>query len=215
MIPFGMFDASLASTVSAFIGNVSDTAADSLSRSFTFNGGTRNGMWVVCILARKATAGTEVAPSSVTFKGVTLTPLVEVLGGRHYTGIFLSPSPIAASGSDAVVATWASVQQTNTVAALYSIDNLSSTTPVATASSTTSPATLNVNTVSGGTVIACGQNASTAAFTWTGAVENFDFLASAVSRSAARADVTATETPRTVSATHGTTDAASASVSLR
>lgn len=205
-----------ARVASTYLGSGNDAGADSTTRTITLNGGVRTGKWAVALTSRKATAGTNVAPTLVRFCGTALTMRKALIDGRNYASIWISTADITSDGTDNVVATWASEDQgQSTFAMLYSLDNLQSTTAVATASSTASPGTLNVNVSAGGCVIACGINAGTANYAWTGVTEDYDNLDGSNGRSSASGDFVSASTPRAVSVTHSTTEGAAVAVSLR
>lgn len=202
--------------VSAFKTSISSSPS-ATSFTHTHNGGVRTGKWVVAIATRRSTAGTNSDPTSVTLAGTSLTKLIGNTNSRQNVSIWISTTDITTDGTDDVVATWASNVQGNALSSLYSITNLTSATPVATAVSSTSPSALSVNTSNGGCVIAIGMNQNTTAFTWANVTEDFDSapFGGALQISGARADFASGSTPQTVTATHSSTEASAASVSLR
>jgi hypothetical protein len=186
--------------------------------SFTHahNGGVRTGKWAVAVAARRNSAGTNTDPSTVTLAGASLTKLVGNTNSRTNVSIWISAADVTTDGTDGVVATWASDAQAGVFSSLYAIDNLQSSTAVATATSSTSPSALSVNVSAGGCVLGVGVNYANSTFTWTNITENTDVLVTGSLRaSSAVADFASAATPKSVTATHSSTEATACSVSLR
>lgn len=193
-----------------------DLSGDSTSRTISVNGGARTGKVVVIVSSRKGTAGTNVNPSGVTLNGVALSAVIQQVSTRNYVSIWISTSDITTDGTDTVVATWASVTQIRTSAAIYSVSGLDSTTAVATNQSTSSSATLSVNTSAGGLVFGGSFTHDTSNVTWSGLTEDQDATVDAADRASAASALTASaSTPLTITATIGSSETAAVSASFR
>jgi hypothetical protein len=221
-IPFGMFKpvagGSPAATVT-FQGAVGGTTTGVTSVTITHNGGVRTGKWVATVGSRKASAGTQTAPTNVTFCGTALTLVVAQAGSgdpRNLESIWISTTDITSDGTDNLVITWTNSSD-RTMTSLYAVDNLVSTTATATASSTSGTPTLNLNVSAGGVIIAAGTNTNPTAFTWTGLTEDDDQSVGggAEQFSTASGAFASAGTPQAVSATHGATAAACVIASFR
>lgn len=143
------------------------------------------------------------AINSVTVGGVAATQLVTRLtaaGGNSYlAGIYIADVPSGTSG-DIVITT--SAAAVNCYIGFYYARNVSSTpgdTASAGATGGTSPVTLNVDTLNGSIVIACGMNLNES-FSWTGVTSDNLTTSGAYRLSTASTVTTLAETPRTVSA---------------
>lgn len=140
-----------------------------------------------------------------TIGGSAATILID--GGSH--GIAFC-GKVVASGTTATVGITFSASVSDAAIASYSLYGLQSTTPVASTSTNVYPATVNIQTIAGGVVVAAHslQRSASGTFTttWTGVTENFDVNvedASGASSnfSAGSLSVVTSEAARTITAT--------------
>jgi hypothetical protein len=152
--------------------------------------------------------------SSLTVGGVsgTLLHSNSVSSGSFSSVAFYAFTSV--SGTTATVAVTWSGQQLRCQIGLWAAYDLSSLTPVATASSTSASATLNVNTSADGMVLAAGYGNASATFTWTGVTERYDAATETVGFSVADASGVTAESPRTVSASQAGSPTLSNSIAI-
>lgn len=216
LVGLPLFSAGAPAVTAVFLQGVSNTVS-STSKTMTHNGGVRTGKWVVAIGSQQGSG--PLPPTSVTFCGVALTNLIGVSGAsRVSSSLWVSTTDITTDGTDDVVATFGS-NQANTISYLYAVDNLLSTTAIATSSSTVDPGALSLNTLAGGLVIGVSATGTAAGtMTWSGLTEQDDtVVGGSYNFSTAFGLAAAAETPRAVSADYVTTSTnfASCAVSLR
>ncbi len=145
---------------------------------------------------------TTATPPTVTIGGVTATLLVSALDGTQIrSGLFIASLPTGTSGS-VVVSLGGTLTLTSAV--LWSLTNVTSSTPYATSADNIDPITLNLNVdglgVAAGFVI--GNAGTLGAIGWTGLVLDVGVAINASNRfSGASYTATTAQTPLVCSAT--------------
>jgi hypothetical protein len=195
-------------------------AADTGNNStYTFSSqdiGTAAADRYVIVAVSNSSAGSG-SLSSATIAGVSATILQASAngGGDIATTIIGASVPTGATGS--VVVNFGT-GQVRCAIGVWAVYGLLSTTPVATASQSGNPGTLNVNTHSGGIVVAAGVSSDAgSSATWSGATERYDATTELQAESGADYTASSAETPHALSITwtSQTFGGGSAAVSMR
>lgn len=135
--------------------------------------------------------------SGVTVGGVAATQLVALatwVGAP--TAIYVVPLPTGATASVVITFNAGMVRSQCAVFAVYGLTR--SGTAVATATTATDGGSLNMNVQPGDVVIACASGNTTGDATWTGLTEAYDTAVESQKFTAAYANITAAESPRTM-----------------
>lgn len=160
-----------------------------------------------------AISDTNADPDSVTFGGNPLTKVVAVTN-TPCLSLWIGAHPGGGSGTLEVNRASSMARLT---AAVYGLENLISTSSVDTAvDATGTDLALNVNTVSGGLVLAAAADFDTSTTaTFVGVSEDGSAITENQSLNVGSAQTLTPESPRTVNITSSTSNASGASASLR
>jgi len=179
----------VATTGSNFVSSTTNATA------YTFNDVSGLGSHANVLLTPTAQGTAARTVSTLTVEGSSAAMKVQNSTGFQNTEIWAINESTTAPD---VVITWSGACL-NCGTGVVGCTGIISLTPVATNSSDTDPAALNVNTTADGIVIACGIGSAGGTMTWTGVTEFYDTVVDSLTQTGGFDLTPTTETPRTVS----------------
>lgn len=183
-----------------------DTSADQTSSTYlnlaVGSAAARSGV----LIAVAAVAGSVADPSAITVGGAPAIKLVSQVSGNgsQYAGIYYAPGVTGTTATVAITWGYTAARHHISLAAAYDVQ---SATPVDTATSVASPASLDLDAVAGSIGFGVSMVQVVTSWSWSGLTEDDeDTTESSITTSSASAAF-ATGGTKTITATSGSTDA--------
>lgn len=142
---------------------------------------------------------------SATIGGVSATTVATRLSALDRLGVALIIADVPTGATGDVNVTF-NTGMARAQVAVWAVYGLASATALATTGSAASPASLNINVAANNILIAAAITNASSTCTWTGVTENYDAVSDAQLYSGGSYAATASESPRTVTATYSAPD---------